>query len=200
MPRQNRSLSLTDVVAVVAVLLMLVSLSLGGYRHAQKTHSRVTTVFTHAGCLRVLEEVKAATGDYPEPAHPDATAIIGGKLYRIGGAMMLYQLLSLDGANEVKGTASTGKPSNGTLTDDGAVVPVWPNLIQNPQAWRLVDGHYFLVDDFGHPMQYQKGGTPDAVNPTFDLWSTAEDSEGANQYSSAIKSNAVLTAKWIKNF
>ncbi len=202
MPSNPRTFRLMDLVAVTAVVLMLVSLSLGGCRHAQTTFSRTATVFTHAGVLRVLEDTKTAKGDYPEPSHPEATALIDGKSYNIGAAMMLYQLLSLDGSNEVKATATTGKPSNGTLADDGVgtTPPPWPDLIQSPRCWRVVDGHYFLVDDFGHPMQYQKGGTPGAVNATFDAWSIAEDSEGSNDFTVEMKTNPTVTARWIKNF
>ena len=189
-----------DLVALAAIVVMIASLSLGGWRHAQTTHSRTATVFTHAGVIQGLESYKTDHGDYPQPAHPDLTAVIDGITYRIGSAVMLYQLLGCDGSNEIAATATTGKPSNGTLADDGAVNSSWPDLLQSPRCWRLADGHYLLVDDFGHPFQYQKGGTPGAINTHFDAWSVAEDNEAANDFTAELKSNPAVTARWIKNF
>ena len=66
--------------------------------------------------------------------------------------------------------------------------------------WLLVNGRYYMVDGFRKPFQYTKGGQPDAVNPTYDLWSFGQDESNTQQVSVAMKTNPQVNSKWIINW
>jgi hypothetical protein len=132
-----------------------------------------------------LERYKDDFGDYPEPASPSRQRV--GDIdaeYNAGGAMMLYQALSGDGTNAIKGvggSASTGEfGRDGTLYLEGlSVAGTAENGYSRGSVisvYRSQGGSdYMLVDPFGVPYQYEKWveGENEQVRNTrkYDLWS-----------------------------
>ena len=145
-----------------------------------------------------LERYNADFGEYPEPAMPESTAVFNNKTYRSGGAEMLYQAMSGDGTSAIKLATGGGKMSDGRVDDSEA-----PNvkLTDMPkEMWLLLNNRYYMIDGFRKPFQYTKGGQPDAVNPTYDLWSFGQDEQNIQDVTITIKTNPQINNKWITNW
>ncbi|MDB6075378.1 MAG: prepilin-type N-terminal cleavage/methylation protein, partial [Verrucomicrobiaceae bacterium] len=63
---------------------------------------------------------------------------------------------------------------------------------------RKTEVGWLLVDGYGHPFQYTKGGE-DSVNTTYDLWSFGE-SPPVGKISREVKQAAAGEGKWIANW
>jgi hypothetical protein len=73
-----------------------------------------------------------------------------------------------------------------------------PDMPQD--IWIVVNNRYFVIDGFRRPFQYTKGGQPNAVNPTYDLWSYGQDEQNTQADSLAAKTNPNISAQWIVNW
>lgn len=184
--------------AIVAVLL--ISLVSGAWRFAMQTAARNRTAVIHSGVLNALEVFKSQPqiGVYPEPAHPDATMVIDGKTVRIGGAMMLYQLISGDGTSEIMPGGDPAKVSNGRTDDDDPARILVADLPKNEVL--VSEGRYLLIDARGHPLQYVPGGKNETVGANFDLWSYGGDAATLGEHRIEIRRDPAATAKWVKEF
>jgi hypothetical protein len=110
---------------------------------------------------------------------------------------MLYQAMSGDGTNAIK-LSSGGVASNGEI-EDSEVENVM--LKDMPAAlWVKQDDEWFMIDGFRKPFQYSKGGSEDAVNSTYDLWSYGDDEENTESVAKADKLDAKKSAKWLTNW
>lgn len=187
-----------DILVAVAIVGLLLSLAIGAHSFATSVAMRNRTVLRHARILSALEAFKVEHQVYPEPAHPSETAAIDGATYRIGGARMLYQLLSGDGNDEIKPAGASLKASNGKVDSDEPGKAFSAGL--NSEDWRVIDGRYFMIDSFGYPFQYDRGGASGAVNATFDIWSFAGDQKHLSDLGAEAKRDPGITAGWIKNF
>jgi hypothetical protein len=56
------------------------------------------------------------------------------------------------------------------------------------------------VDSLGHPIQYQKGGTTDVLNPKYDTWLYGGDVRNTDRHDAAAKRDPEIMSKWIRNF
>ena len=195
--RHSDASALPGILTVLAIVILLGSLALGSWNFANQRAVRNDCIVGHSRILGVLEAYKAEFQDYPAPAHPDETVTIDGKTFPVGAAMMLYQIMSGDGTNEISTSSATGKPSDGNIENDE---PSKLALGLEWFPWKLHDGRWFATDALGHPFQYQKGGTPDAMNATFDLWSCMGDPDTIGKIDAATKRDPAKTARWIKNF
>ncbi len=120
--------------------------------------------------MSALEHYFTQYGEYPDPAQPSVKAVIDGREYEVSGALMLYQVLSGDGNDRIK-TGLKPRPSNGQVEPEELVEV---HMREMPgKIVRKTDVGWMLVDAFGHPFQYSKGG-PESVNKTYDLWSYGE--------------------------
>lgn len=178
----------------MSVVVLLLSLSIGAYRYATTRAELNRSIVSHAGMLRCIEAYKAEFNDYPAPVNPDVTVTIDGVKFSVAGAMLLYQILSGDGTDQM---VAGGKPSDGTIENDE---PSSLALGLEWVKWKEVDGHRFTIDPHGHPYQYEKGGSADAVNPTYDAWSYDGDTATLGLRDAATKRDPAKTTRWIKNF
>ena len=195
--RPPKAFALRWILTAVALVSLLVSFAAGARKFANERSVRNSCIVTHARILGFLEAYKTEYQDYPMAAHPDETVVIDGQTFPVGAAMMLYQVMSGDGTDQVGTPAPTAKASDGTLDNDEP-----PKIGGGFDwfSWKLVDGRRFVADALGHPFQYEKGGSPDAVNPSFDLWSCMGDRATIGKRDAATKRDPSKTANWVKNF
>jgi hypothetical protein len=148
-----------------------------------------------------LERYFTRFGEYPEPTNPDETAeVIPGMVYRIGAAKCLYQALTGDGSDAIKGSGEDASPSNGTLEDVELKQVMFKDM--PPTMRRKVGDHYLLVDGFGRPFQYLKADPEkkNTLNATYELWSYGDDETNLRATSKDTEADPALGAKWIKNW
>lgn len=215
LPSSGRAgFTLTELLVVITIIVLLFALTVGGFTYAQRSASRSRTQIALTSIVSGLNNYNTDFGGYPEPESPAATIEIAQKTYRVGSAQMLYQALSGDGVDQIRGanTEAAEARSDGDIDEkEGANV----KLKDMPkEIWAEMTGVYFMVDGFGKPFQYTRGvpvdptgvtQTPNAetVNPTFDLWSYGEDEENITAFSVDTLTDPTLkqaSMKWIKNW
>ena len=197
-PRTAAGFTLIELLVVIAIIALLASLTIGAFNYATTAAARNRTSATQAAIMAGLERYNADFGEYPTPSAPDATAQFNNVSYRAGAAEMLYQALSGDGTSAIQLASGGGRGSDGQVDDTEA-----PNIKMADmpkEIWLLINSRYYLVDGFRKPFQYSKGGEPDAVNPTYDLWSFGQDDQNTNSVSVAMKTNPMVNSKWITNW
>lgn len=196
-----RGFTLMEMLIVISIMALLAALLLGGGNRVSSR--RHVTQGYMLGIEAALERYHTLNGEYPEPVNADETAeLMPGKVYRIGAAKCLYQALSGDGSDAIKGNglAKDANPSNGNISTDEIKNSMFTEL---PQAlWRKIGSSYILVDAFGHPFQYTKADNDkkNTINSSYDLWSYAEDDKNTIAKSKDTEAAAGLGAKWIKNW
>ena len=190
-----------EMLTVISIIALLVALVFGsGSSRSPRRH--VTQGYAQA-IEAALERYHALNGEYPVPVNADETAeLVSGKVYRIGAARCLYQALSGDGSDAIKGSgfAQDSSPSDGNVSTDefkNSMITELPQTI-----WRKIGGSYILVDAFGRPFQYIKADAEkkNTINSSYDLWSYAEDVKNVMAKSKDTETHASLGAKWIKNW
>ena len=196
--RSAAGFTLIELLVVIAIIALLASLTIGAFNYATTAAARNRTSATQAAIMAGLERYYADFGEYPAPSAPDATAQFNNITYRAGGAEMLYQALSGDGTSAIQLASGGGRGSDGRVDDDEAPNIKMPDMPK--EIWLLVNSRYYIVDGFRKPFQYTKGGEPDAVNPTYDLWSFGQDEQNTNSVSLNMKTNPMVNAKWITNW
>lgn len=197
-PQKAAGFTLIELLVVIAIIALLASLTIGAFNYATTAAGRNRTSATQAAIMAGLERYNADFGEYPAPSAPDATAQFNNITYRAGGAEMLYQALSGDGTSAIQLANGGGRGSDGRVDDDEAHNIKMADMPK--EIWLLVNSRYYIVDGFRKPFQYTKGGEPDAVNPTYDLWSFGQDEQNTNSVSVNMKTDPMVNAKWITNW
>jgi type II secretory pathway pseudopilin PulG len=198
--RRAPGFTLLQTVIVVAIIALLASLVLSINVHPGPSKQRATAVTLQA-IESSLERYFTRFGEYPEPTNPDETAeVIPGMVYRIGAAKCLYQALTGDGSDAIKGSGEDASPSNGTLEDVELKQVMFKDM--PPTMRRKVGDHYLLVDGFGRPFQYLKADPEkkNTLNATYELWSYGDDETNLRATSKDTEADPALGAKWIKNW
>ncbi len=202
---QPRAFTLIELLVVIAIISILAALTMGTFSYAQKAAARNRTTAGLHTIINALEVYKEKFGEYPEPADPDKMSSSGSSIQRIGGSLMLYQAITGDGYDNIKG-AEKSSPKGPSVSDGKVDADEGANSIKGDLPKTMVlntaDG-YSLVDGFGHPYQYDKpptdpSATNNSVNATFDVWSYAQ--KDATDYSLGGKKDDRNTAVWIKNW
>ena len=181
--RKASAFTLIELLTVVAILVILMTITVAIMRNAQQTGARKKTEGQLSVLVGGIGNYYDFYNEYPEPL--DNTGEGGD------GAKALYQALSGDGTDMLV-TGQETVPSDGEIGTEGEVFV--EGLDPNSNKHGLVNTRYELVDPYGQRWRYQKyisNDDPDSKemrNRTFDLWSVAEDSEEDNE------------AKWIKNW
>jgi len=159
--------TLLELVVVMAVIVVLAGLILAtsSYVHAQGARSRAESEI--AAISAALESYKVDNGVYPSsnllPTEPNPVSY---QAY----SNLLYLTLTGD-------TDEDGRPGPGIL-----YLSFKPNQLGGGGR------STFIKDPFGNSYGYSTlGPTNGGYNPTFDLWSTAGDTDG-------------IQAKWITNW
>ena len=194
---QARGAALSVLIVAVAVIVVLASLGVGAWKFANATSQRLQDVELHGRVLFSLEAYKTASSHYPTPAHPEETVEIDGIKFPSGGAAMLYQVVSGDGNDQILESASAPVVSDGDPANDDPL-KVYSTVL--PENRKQINGRWLIVDSFGHPVQYQKGGGSDAINKTYDVWLFGGDVSNVNRSDSAAKKDPGVIASWIRNF
>ncbi len=158
--------TLIELLVVIAIIIILGSLILSTVGYVQKKAERSRAEAEIAAMSAALESYKADNGIYPACPSPSP------------GAHALYQSLSGDGNDGVGGSIA----SMGVTGSSGKTYMAFRNNMLKPNPPNTTAR---VVDPFGNDYGYN---SPGANNPTFDLWSVADDSSGTNQ------------AKWIKHW
>ena len=195
--RRRAGFTIMELLVVIAIIALLAAMTMGAFSYVQKAAMRNSTTATHRAIISGLENYHSEYGEFPEPKGTGGAETFHGKSYNTGSAKMLYQALSGDGSNMIKIASGGTGASDGKWGDDEKMLLT---EMPNKMYTYLGSNIYMLLDGFGHPFQYTKGGTTDAINPTFDLWSYGEDEEHTNAVDKASKQNASSSIKWIKNF
>ncbi|WP_395749861.1 type II secretion system protein [Prosthecobacter sp.] len=195
--RLSRGFTLIELLVVISIIALLAALVIGSGNIGSS--KRQVTQSTRKAIEGALERYQAQFAEYPEPVDAEETAeIMPGKVYRIGAARCLYQALTGDGSDAIKGIgnhSSDGRVSSEELRN--VIMQDWPEGMR-----RKVGTSYLLVDAFGHPFQYIKadGEKNNTINSSYDLWSYAQDEKNIMAKSKDTEANASLGAMWIKNW
>jgi Tfp pilus assembly protein PilE len=200
--RRASGFTLLQTVIVVAIIALLAALMLsGGGGHHRPTKRRSTEAALTA-VTSALERYHDHYGEYPEPANLDeASEVIPGKSYRIGGAKCLYQALAGDGNDAIKGVVGeAATSSNGALENEELKRIMFKDM--PPSMWRKIGESYIIVDGYGRPFQYIKAHPEkkNTINSTYDLWSYGDDDTNLRATSTDTEANPALDATWIKNW
>lgn len=202
--RARSGFTLLELMIVIGVIALLAAVILGsgGHGHPKPSKRRVTQdtlILIESG----LDRYRTQFGEFPEPANPDESIEISpGKMYRVGAAKCLYQALTGDGYDAIKGVKKNENDpqSDGKVNAEEAKMGA---LIDMPAGiWRKVGNSYFLVDAFGCPIQYTHADAEkrNTINKPFDLWSFGEDVKNIRSKSTDAESNPDIALKWIKNW
>lgn len=197
--RRALGFTLLQTVIVVAIIAVLASLVIHYISHRPTKRSLTESSIT--AFESSLERYFDKFGEYPEPVNPDETVeFMPGKVYRIGAAKCLYQALTGDGSDAIKGSGEDATPSNGTLEDAELKQIMFKEMPSTMH--RKIGNHYLLVDAFGRPFQYLKAdpAKKNTLNTTYDLWSYGDDEINLRATSKDTEADPTLGAKWIKNW
>ena len=150
---RHAGFSLMELIVVVAIIVVLAGLTLGGFNFINQKKARSTAQIQVKLIEDALEKYHADNRSYPASA--DATGERGDEV--------LYKALYWDGYE---------------ARDSGGVIylveldPV--NNTKGGQAWiQGKDAQARIVDPWGNFYRYRTGDQ--AVNPDYDLWSTGPD-------------------------
>jgi prepilin-type N-terminal cleavage/methylation domain-containing protein len=213
----SRAFTLVEMLIVITIIAILAALTMGGYTYAMRSSKRRVTTGTFEAIKLALDRYNTEFGEYPETAGSGTTAQFPpGLNYDISGAACLYQALTGDGFDQIKGVANSSGSSSAAAASDGKIegaaelknsmLPDAPQTI-----WTKKNANYIIIDGFGHPFQYVKasvttatgaggGSTPTTINSTYDLWSYSEDELNTTKKSSDTIKDPNISIKWIKNW
>lgn len=195
--RRQAAFSLMELLVVIAIIALLAAMTMGAFTFAQKASMRNRTTAVHRAIISGLENYNSEFGEFPEPSSSGGTKEFNGKNYNTAGALMLYQALSGDGSDMIKIASGETKASDSKW--EGTEKMLLTDMPKEMYTFRTENIH-MLLDGFYHPFQYTKGGTAEAINPTYDLWSYGEDEQNTAAVDKGAKQNYKTSAKWIKNF
>ena len=197
-----------ELMTVVAIIAVLASLTIVGFKSAHTSASRNRTATFHAAIKSGLEQYFSDNGEYPTPRDTLGMDTFQGRRVVAGPSKMLYQALSGDGDSEiVLGNSKLGA-SDGKV--DGIEVN-YVKLLEMPvEMKRPATNGWVLVDGFNNPFQDTTGpdrprpGQPpppqNSMNATYDLWSFGDSQGDLTQTDLGSKQNSNISAKWIKNW
>lgn len=220
---RTRAFTLVEMLIVVTIISLLAALTMGGYTYAMRSSKRRLTTGTFEAIKLALERYNTEFGEYPQPANSNQLVQFPPGLanYDTSGASCLYQALTGDGYDQIKGVTgdAAGGGSGGTSDGkvEGAAELKNKMFVEIPQTIFTRKGTTFmLIDGFGHPFQYLKaaiptaatGGTgnnnnnttPTTINTTYDLWSYSEDEVNTTKQSISTLADPTVSVKWIKNW
>ncbi len=158
----KRGFTLIEILTVITIIALLAALGFGGYQMALSKSATKDTLARLNALQLGVEGYKLDNGEYPEPLSSEASTEIGTATWSTGGAQMLYQVVTGDGNNTIKGGGipSTAIPgSSGKIYWEEVTVPTAKD-VENKKKKRLVDvgpdGSYFMIDGWRKPFQYVK--------------------------------------------
>ena len=195
---RHQGFTLMEILIVITIIASLVGITAAAATMMQKKARRLKADAQVSSITLGLEKYKQEYSEFPAPIGNEK-AEFNGLSYTVSGARMLYQALSGDGTNAIRGL--TGRPSNGQLNEsrDGEVFlsSADPANTAAGMVAKIGDSNnYFLQDPFEKPYQYKSRegsntNEADLHNPeTYDLWSFGYDDSG----------NGSEAERWITNW
>ena len=173
--------TLIELVVVIAIIIVLSGLVLSTVGYVQKKGARSRAEAEIAAMSAALESYKADNGIYPrdniktdqvDPAASPIPTTATQFLYEQLAGVSAANLQPISGATTY--FAFKRQMLSGPKDGNGNLISV--SFIRDP-----------FGNSYGYSTMKAAGGTG-GYNPTFDLWSVADDSSGINQ------------TKWIKNW
>jgi len=213
--RRRAAFTLIEVLTVVAIIAMLAALGFAGVRFAQNKARQSDTMALIQDISKSVEEYRQERGNYPRPAMEEEETQIEGTSWKIGGARMLYQILSGDGNDALKGgeKMSTGQMGSARTEEDPDGGKVYMDTVMAPTKQQIADKKhqklveaagdtgFFVIDPWRHPLQYQiaerdkNGVITNSIqlhsSSNFELWSYGALKKPAD---------GPEEAKWITNW
>ncbi len=203
--RHHAGFTLIELLVVVAIIATLAALTAAGVTAAQK-RSKVSDTQTRIKVIEdSLTQYQNNNGEFPIPANEGMMGEFPGSSnqWRMGAAACLYQALTGDGNDQIRGYKVRGNEKPGaSIGEFGSTygeIYLKDANIQRSQWFILSSGIWAIVDAFRQPFQYLPK-TP-LVDPklmrneaTYDLWSY-----GTLKTPSADADN-VAAQQWITNW
>jgi len=176
-----RAFTVIELLLVIAIIIILAGLILSTVGYVQKKGARARAEAEIAAMSAALESYKADNGIYPRDATKTDQVDPAASPIPTTATQFLYEQLSGNSATNLQPISGAKsyfafKPQMlfGTKDSNGNLTSV--SYIRDP-----------FGNSYGYSTLKASGGTG-GYNPTFDLWSIADDSSGTNQ------------TKWIKNW
>ena len=161
--RSSRGFTLMELLVVVAIIVILASLTLAGLGYAQRKQAISKCQAQMKMLETALEEYKLDTGRYPVAVN--------------NGSNTLFKALYWDSNNDNSGVgADTVQKVYLSELDPSSNKQGWSS---NPVA----SATNTIKDPWGNEYNYRSGTlatgavNPDAINPDFDLWSYGPDGQ-----------------------
>jgi len=169
-----------ELLIVISIIALITGLVAATTVYAQRKARLAKTQTQMQAIALGLTHYKKDWGDFPEPISGGSRQRLASKgvSLEVGGAEMLYQALTGDGSNKIRGGG--GKKSNGSIgesSDGESYMEGLVSIDNKSQNFVYKDpdrDSYLLTDAFGSPYQYKKFDkrTPGTTrNKTYDLWS-----------------------------
>jgi len=175
------SFTLIELLAVIAVIIILAGLILSTAGYVQKKGARSRAEAEIAAMSAALESYKADNGIYPRDATKTDLVDPAASPIPTMASQFLYERLSGN-------SAATLQPISGAKS----YFAFKPQMLGGTRDTSTnITAVSYIRDPFGNSYGYstaKASGAAFGYNPTFDLWSIADDSSGTNQ------------TKWIKNW
>ena len=213
--RPRAAFTLIEVLVVVAIISMLAALGFAGVRFAQNQSREKDTIALIRDITRAIESYKDDNGAYPRPALDEEPTTVNGESWIVGGAKMLYQVLSGDGNDSIKGGEKVSNGLQGSAKDDkdptagkvymDTIVAPTKQQIEDKKHTKYVDNAgeaYYVVDPWRHPLRYvvperDKNGLVTSTmemhsSGSFELWSYGNSKKA--------QEDAESQEKWITNW
>ena len=157
---RHQAFTLMELLIVMTIIATLVGITAAAATMMQKKARRLKADAQIQSITLGLEKYNQEYSEYPS-VNGNQKSEFNGLNYTVAGARMLYQALSGDGTNAIKGVSS--RPSNGQLNEsrDGEVFlsAADPANTASGMVGRIGEtNNYFLQDPFEKPYQYKSKG------------------------------------------
>src|SRR5207244_5262094 len=166
--------TIIELLVVISIIIILAGLILSTVGYVQKKGARSRAEAEIAAISAALESYKADNGIYPRDATKTDQVDPAASPIPITATQFLYEQLSGNSATNLQPISGAKsyfafKPQMlfGTKDSNGNLTSV--SYIRDP-----------FGNSYGYSTLKASGGTG-GYNPTFDLWSIADDSSGTNQ-------------------
>jgi len=184
--RRGAAFTLIELLVVMAVIIILAGLILSTVGYVQNKGARSRAETEIAAISAALENYKADNGIYPRDTTNSTTDNLDA---RISGNPTNYQAASLFLYDSLFGSISRGSRMAAPGTKSYFVFkPYMLNPSDQTRNVRCIRDPFGY--SYGYSTAYQKNPAT-GYNPTFDLWSTAGNTDN---------NNPPNQAQWIKNW
>ena len=195
---RRRGFTLIELLTVITIIAMLAALGFVAMQFAINKGREKDTISLITTVSAALKSYRDDNGNYPRPANAEQTTVVKEETWVVGGAAMLYQVLSGDGTTAIRngeklptGEQASAKddkiPFSGKIYMDSIIAPTKKQREEKKQAKNVeADGEesFYVCDPWRHPLRYQvpdrdrNGVVTDDIkmhsDSDFELWSYGE--------------------------